>query len=152
MGVRPWGPDIHPGRGMFLHGPTGNGKTSIAERITSCFGTEVWIPRTIQIEGQIIMLFDPQVHEPVEVGPSLIKAKQHDRRWVRIKRPTIVVGGELTMDAIEIRYDPVSKISHAPLQMKSNCDSLGIDDFGRQRSNTFELINRLNVTPGKRNG
>ena len=144
------GPAINSGRGMFLYGPPGNGKTSIAERITSCFGTEVWVPRTIQIEGQIIMLFDPQVHEPVELGSSIIKAKQYDRRWIKIKRPTIVVGGELTMDALEIRYDPVSKISHAPLQMKSNCGSLVIDDFGRQRINPFELLNRWIVPLEKR--
>ena len=144
------GPAINSGRGMFLYGPPGNGKTSIAERITRCFGTEVWIPRTVQVEGQIIMVFDPQVHEPVELGPSIIKAKQHDRRWIKIKRPTIVVGGELTMDALEIRYDPVSKISHAPLQMKSNCGSLVIDDFGRQRINPFELLNRWIVPLEKR--
>ena len=144
------GPAINSGRGMFLYGAPGNGKTSIAERITSCFGTEVWVPRTMQVDGQILMLYDPQVHELAQVGSSLLKANQHDQRWVKIKRPTIVVGGELTMDALEIRFDPISKLSHAPLQMKSNCGSLVIDDFGRQRINPFELLNRWIVPLEKR--
>ena len=144
------GPAINSGRGMFLYGAPGNGKTSIAERITSCFGTQIWIPKTLQVDGQVIMLFDPQVHEPVEVGSAVLKANQHDQRWIKIKRPTIVVGGELTMDALEIRYDTVSKFSHAPLQLKSNCGSLVIDDFGRQRINPFELLNRWIVPLEKR--
>ena len=144
------GPAINSGRGMFLYGAPGNGKTSIAERITSCFGTEVWIPHAIQVEGQVILLFDPQVHEAAPVESSIIKANDYDKRWIKIKRPTIVVGGELTMDALEIRYDPTSKLNHAPLQMKSNCGSLVIDDFGRQRINAFELLNRWIVPLEKR--
>ncbi len=144
------GPAVNSGRGMFLYGAPGNGKSSIAERITSCFGAEIWIPKTILVEGQILILYDPQVHHPVDTGSTLITANQFDERWVKIKRPTIVVGGELVMDALEISYDPVSKISHAPLQLKSNCGSLVIDDFGRQRVNPFELLNRWIVPLEKR--
>jgi len=136
------GPAINSGRGLFLYGSPGNGKTSIAERITRCFGSEIWIPRALVVDGQIILLYDPQVHQPVEAGSSIINTQQCDERWVKIKRPTIVVGGELTMNALEISYDPVSKISHGPLQLKSNCGTLVIDDFGRQRMNPFELLNR----------
>lgn len=144
------GPAVNSGRGMFLYGAPGNGKSSIAERITSCFGAEIWIPRTILVEGQIIMLYDPQVHHTVDTGSKLITSNQYDERWVKIKRPTIVVGGELVMDALEISYDAVSKLSHAPLQLKSNCGSLVIDDFGRQRVNPFELLNRWIVPLEKR--
>src|SRR3954468_1250582 len=93
------GPAINSGRGMFLYGFPGNGKTSIAERITRCFGTTVWIPRVINAEGQIVKLFDPANHEAVE-EPSggLLRQDGHDQRWVRIKRPTLVAGGELTME------------------------------------------------------
>jgi predicted ATPase with chaperone activity len=144
------GPAVNSGRGLFLYGAPGNGKSSIAERITSCFGAEIWIPRSILVDGQIIMLFDPQVHEEIPLEPSLLKEKEYDERWIRVRRPTIVVGGELTMDALEICYDPISKISHAPLQLKSNCGSLVIDDFGRQRVNPFELLNRWIVPLEKR--
>ncbi|MCG3137733.1 MAG: hypothetical protein HJJLKODD_01583 [Phycisphaerae bacterium] len=144
------GPAINSGRGLFLYGPPGNGKTSIAERITRCFGTEIWIPKTLFVDGQIILLFDAQVHEPVSAGNTLLKQNIYDERWIKIKRPTIVVGGELTMDSLEIRYDPVSKLSQAPLQLKSNCGSLVIDDFGRQRMNPFELLNRWIVPLEKR--
>jgi predicted ATPase with chaperone activity len=144
------GPAVNSGRGLFLYGAPGNGKSSIAERITSCFGSEIWIPRSLLVEGQIIMLYDPQVHHRVAVNSPLSQESMHDERWVKIKRPTIVVGGELVMDALEIAYDPVSKISHAPVQLKSNCGSLVIDDFGRQRINPFELLNRWIVPLEKR--
>jgi hypothetical protein len=145
------GPAINSGRGMFLYGYPGNGKTSIAERITRCFGSTVWIPRTIQAEGQIIKLFDPANHEPLHARRGgLLRGDDQDDRWIEIKRPTIVAGGELTMDSLEIRYDPATKISEAPLQMKSNCGTFLIDDFGRQRMAPLELLNRWIVPLEKR--
>jgi predicted ATPase with chaperone activity len=145
------GPAINSGRGMFLYGPPGNGKTSIAERITRCFGTTVWIPRVVNAEGQIVKLFDPANHEVVEEAPAgLLRQDSHDQRWVRIKRPTLVAGGELTMENLEIHYDPITKISEAPLQMKSNNGTLLIDDFGRQRMAPIELLNRWIVPLEKR--
>lgn len=145
------GPAINSGRGMFLYGPAGNGKTSIAERITACFGDEVWIPHCLSCDGLIIKLFDPACH--VEVGvrtSSIMKSDQVDRRWVKIKRPTIVVGGELTMDTLEVRYNSTSKTCEAPIQTKSNCGTLVIDDFGRQRMKPIELLNRWIVPLEKR--
>lgn len=137
------GPAINSGRGMFLYGFPGNGKTSIAERITRCFGSAVYIPRTIHIDGFLVKVFDPEIHE--EISPtnnSMLKTDQIDERWVRIKRPTIVVGGELTMDILEIIYNETTRISEASMQLKSNLGTLVIDDFGRQRINPFELLNR----------
>jgi predicted ATPase with chaperone activity len=145
------GPAINSGRGLFLYGFPGNGKTSIAERITRCFGTTVWIPRVINAEGQIIKLFDPVNHEPVgTIRPSLLRDDDVDRRWVEIRRPTIVAGGELMMENLEIHHDPLTKISEAPLQMKSNNGTFLIDDFGRQRMAPIELLNRWIVPLEKR--
>jgi predicted ATPase with chaperone activity len=137
------GPAINSGRGMFLYGFPGNGKTSIAERITRCFGSEVYIPRTLHVDGFLIKLFDPEIHEEIPTPrDSILKSDQIDERWVKIKRPTIIVGGELTMDALEVRYNRTTRISEASTQLKSNLGTLVIDDFGRQRMNPFELLNR----------
>ncbi|MFO1094367.1 MAG: AAA family ATPase [Planctomycetaceae bacterium] len=131
---------IYAGRGMFLYGNAGNGKTSIASRITKAFGDTIWIPKSIGISGEIIRLFDPNKHK--EAPPDATTAKQVDGRWVRIERPTIIVGGELRMDNLEIAYTRGSGIGEAPLQLKANCGTLLIDDFGRQRMEVDELLNR----------
>ncbi len=145
------GPAINSGRGMFLYGYPGNGKTSIAERITQCFGSDIYIPYAVECEGLIIKMFDAANHEVVEQPKgSLLKTESHDPRWVKIKRPTIVVGGELTMDDLEIQYNEVTKVCEAPMQMKSNCGTLVIDDFGRQRMRPIELLNRWIVPLEKR--
>ena len=146
------GPAVNSGRGMFLFGYPGNGKTSIAERITAAFGPYVWIPRAITMDRDIVRIFDPMSHEevPLERGEGIMAAEDFDRRWVRIKRPTIVVGGELTMDHLEIQYNPATGISEAPVQMKSNTGLLLIDDFGRQRMSVDELLNRWIVPLEKR--
>jgi hypothetical protein len=136
---------------MFLYGFPGNGKTSIAERITRCFGSTVWIPRTVLAEGQVIKLFDPAVHEAVRSRRGgLLRSDEQDDRWVEIRRPTIVAGGELTMDSLEIRFDAATRVCEAPLQMKSNNGTFLIDDFGRQRMTPLELLNRWIVPLEKR--
>ena len=146
------GPAINSGRGLFLFGAPGNGKTSIAERITRAFGDTIWIPRAISIDGEIIRLFDPSNHEivPLDRADGLFNHQHVDRRWLRIRRPTIVAGGELTMDSLEVTLNRSTGISEAPLQLKSNCGSLVIDDFGRQRMSTDELLNRWIVPLEKR--
>jgi len=146
------GPAINSGRGMFLFGAPGNGKTSIAERVTNCFGSTIWIPRALGIEGDIIRIFDPAIHELVDEPTSdgIFNVSGIDARWVNIRRPTVVVGGELTMAELEVKQNLVTKICEAPLQLKSNCGTLVIDDFGRQRMPVDELLNRWIVPLEKR--
>lgn len=150
--LRRLGPAINSGRGLFLYGAAGNGKTTIAERITRAFGQYLWIPRAIGIDGEIIRVFDPVNHEecPLESNSGLLDQSKIDRRWVRIRRPTIIVGGELTMDSLEVTLNRSTGISEAPLQLKSNCGTLVIDDFGRQKMGTDTLLNRWIVPLEKR--
>lgn len=146
------GPAINSGRGMFLYGYPGNGKTSIAERITLAFGKYVWIPRALSIDGEIMRLYDPLMHDAVDVerAPGFLDESGVDGRWIRIKRPTIIAGGELTMEMLEVQRDRETNINEAPLQMKSNCGVLVIDDFGRQKMRVDELLNRWIVPLEKR--
>lgn len=138
------GPAMTHGKGMFMFGPPGNGKTSLAERITRAYGSTIYLPHAIYAGGQIIQIFDPAVHIPVEesdVHPGL-SANRLDRRWVRCRRPTVVVGGELTLESLDIVYDEVDGVCEAPIQLKANGGTLVIDDFGRQRCRPDELLNR----------
>lgn len=146
------GPAINSGRGMFLFGEPGNGKTSIAERVTNCFGSTIWIPKALGIDGDIIRIFDPAIHEVVEEagGEGLFNLSGVDQRWINVRRPTVVVGGELTMAELEVKQNLATKICEAPLQLKSNCGTLVIDDFGRQRMPVTELLNRWIVPLEKR--
>ncbi len=137
------GPAINSGAGLFLYGFPGNGKTTIAKRITRCFGQHLWIPQTIVEDGQIIKLYDAAFHEAVRAADSsFLKSAGHDARWIKIRRPTVVVGGELTLDSLEIRHDAATNVSEASLQMKSNGGCLLIADVGRQRVEPAALLNR----------
>ncbi len=138
------GQAVHAGNGLFLYGAPGNGKTSIAQRISRAFGDSIWIPRAIGASGEIVRLFDPSNHRelPYPKRKGLLDETEIDRRWVRIRRPTIIVGGELAMENLEITNNRVTGISEAPLQLKANGGTLVIDDFGRQRMSTRELLNR----------
>ncbi len=146
------GQAIRAGHGFFLYGDAGNGKTSVAERVSRVFGKTIWIPRSLSIDGAIIRLFDPcnHVEVPPENKDGLYDRLKIDRRWVRIRRPTILVGGELTMDRLEIRPSTAPGVSEAPLQLKSNGGTLVIDDFGRQRMKPAELLNRWIVPLDRR--
>ena len=137
------GQAVSDGRGMFLYGPPGNGKTSISEVVVRAFGEYVWIPHTITIDGEMVRLYDPRSHQAVVAAE--LDQLQHDRRWILIHRPTIVVGGELSLAQLELQTNPQSGICESPVQMRANCGVLVIDDFGRQRMPTSELLNRLIV-------
>ncbi|MEM0951673.1 MAG: AAA family ATPase [Cyanobacteria bacterium P01_H01_bin.74] len=137
------GPAVNSGRGLFLFGEPGNGKTTIAERLSQCFRGSIFIPKALWVEGQILQLYDPQNHEPVhknnEKEPLI---SQYDPRWIEIKRPAVMVGGELTLEALEVNYNSILRVSEAPLQMKANGGIFLIDDFGRQRMSHVDLLNR----------
>ncbi|KAA5543885.1 AAA family ATPase [Roseiconus nitratireducens] len=146
------GPAVASGRGMFLFGFPGNGKTSIAERVTGAFGKYIWIPRSVDVDGDVLRVFDPMNHELAmpETSSGLLDMGGIDKRWVRIMRPTIIAGGELTMEMLEVLSNPDTNISEAPLQLKSNCGTLVIDDFGRQKMRIDELLNRWIIPLEKR--
>lgn len=145
------GPAVNSGRGLFLYGAAGNGKTSLAERISLAFGELVWIPRSVFVDEEVIRVFDPLLHEVVPVRPEEgIEMSTIDNRWVRIQRPTIIVGGELKLDSLDITLNTNTGVSEAPLQMKANCGVLVIDDFGRQKCSVDELLNRWIVPLEKR--
>ncbi len=139
------GQALNAGRALLLYGAPGNGKTSIAERLVQALSPYLWIPRTITISGEIIRLFDPASHfEESFDAPSdkLMGSLRYDRRWVRIRRPMIVVGGELRLDQLEVARNPTTGILEAALQLKTNGGTLVVDDFGRQQCSTAELLNR----------
>ncbi len=145
---------VNAGRGLFLYGPPGNGKTSVAERLTRSYPAPVWIPRAITVAGEIIRLFDSSVHEPMTIEEAGLEDgfdwETLDRRWVLIRRPTIVVGGELTVQQLDLSPSQTTGVFEAPIQMKANSGTLVIDDFGRQRATPEDILNRWIVTLEKR--
>jgi hypothetical protein len=138
------GQAINSGKSMFLFGAPGNGKTSIASRAIDSLGKHIWIPRSLTVGGEVIRMFDPSVHQaaPLPQNVGIMEENQIDERWIRIRRPTIAVGGELEMKHLEATLNPVTGIIEAPIHVKSNCGCLIVDDFGRQQISTRELLNR----------
>jgi hypothetical protein len=145
------GPGVNSGSSMFLFGYPGNGKTSVAERITRLMGDDIYIPYAIEANGQIIKIFDTIVHEKAKDeaapafdpnAPAASISGEVDKRWVKIKRPVVVVGGELTLRMLDLTYNEVGKFYEAPFQMKANGGIFMIDDFGRQQVRPMDLLNR----------
>jgi energy-coupling factor transporter ATP-binding protein EcfA2 len=142
------GPAVNSGSSVMLFGYPGNGKTTIAERITHLMGDDIFIPQTIYADGAIIKMYDAIVHEAPKRPWD--EQQEYDQRWVRISRPVVIVGGELTLEQLNLIYNPTSKIYEAPFQMKANCGIFLIDDFGRQQVRVFDLLNRWIVPLEKR--
>jgi hypothetical protein len=139
------GPAVNAGKAIFLFGPPGDGKTVIGEGLGRALGGHMYVPYAIDVEGQIVTLFDPICHETFDdegLTSRLIAEAPRDRRWVRIRRPIVIVGGELTLSMLDLNFNPISKYHEAPLQMKANGGVLLIDDFGRQRMRPEDLLNR----------
>jgi hypothetical protein len=130
---------INSRRSLFLTGLPGTGKTAVAERINNALDGGIWIPYAVEIDGQIIRVFDSHCHEPLSADETPI---DFDRRWVLIHRPLVVVGGELTLENADLTWSEAAKFYEAPFQMKSNGGTLVIDDFGRQRVAPQDLLNR----------
>jgi len=139
------GPAIAAGHSMFVYGPPGNGKTVIAQAIRNLQDGEIAVPYAVEVEGQIIKVFDPVNHEPLggeTEGPGLMVDGRLDARWVRCRRPMVMVGGELNLDALDLSYSPTMGFYTAPVQALANGGVLVIDDFGRQRCPPRDLLNR----------
>lgn len=147
------GAAVNGGHSILLYGKPGNGKSSIAKRITRMLGGAALIPYAIDVGGQTIRVFDPRVHSPIDIAPAQDRRKadgtsdeaperRSDQRWVLANRPLITVGGELTLEDLNLKYSPQTKFYLAPVQMLANGGILVIDDFGRQKMRPDELLNR----------
>ncbi|MCA1572789.1 MAG: ATP-binding protein [Gemmatimonadota bacterium] len=153
------GPAINSAKSMFLYGDSGNGKTNLAESIARMLGGDIFVPYAVDVEGQIIVVYDPVYHRPPtdpepEAGgtdASWLRATPlYDHRFARVTRPVVFTGGELTLSQLDLEFDPQSKLYQAPFQVKANGGVLIIDDFGRQRVRPRDLLNRWIVPLEKR--
>ncbi len=157
--IRRLGPAVNSGRSMLLYGPPGNGKTSISEAIGKVFKQSVYIPYCLEVDSQIIKVFDPTVHSSLSDDTGVtadndetitLLKRRDDPRWIKCRRPVIIVGGELTLNMLDLDFDPLSKFYEAPVQVKASGGLFIIDDFGRQLVRPKDLLNRWIVPLEKR--
>ncbi len=139
------GPALNANGALFLYGPPGTGKTSIAERVVRISPGMVLVPWSVEVDGQVLIVFDPTVHVPAEAQPDDL-----DPRWMLCRRPRVIVGGELVSSMLDLAHDPTTGVYLAPLQMKANNGVMVIDDFGRQVFTPDELLNRWIVPLDRR--
>jgi predicted ATPase with chaperone activity len=149
------GPAVNSGRSLFLYGPAGNGKTTIAEAVSSLFRGEAFVPYALEIDGQVVKVFDSLVHHAKSLEADSAQAGRRqvfemDDRWQLCERPSVVVGGELTLETLDLIYSPTARFYEAPFQVKANGGMLLIDDFGRQKVDPSDLLNRWIVPLEKR--
>jgi predicted ATPase with chaperone activity len=137
--LRQLGTALNSGSSLFLHGPPGVGKTTMAEALSRVLSEDaIWIPYAVEVDGQIITIYDPTIHKRI---PEL-ELENGDKRWVLCHRPAVLVGGELTVEMLDLQFNPITKYYVAPVQAKANNGVLIIDDFGRQRVHPDVLLNR----------
>jgi hypothetical protein len=140
------GPAVNSGKSLFLYGAPGNGKTVLAEGIGRAYGDQMFTPYAIDVDGQTITMYDPVSHQVIGADNgsegSVVASTSIDRRWERIVRPVVVVGGELTLEMLDLTFNPIARFYEAPIQMKANGGVFVVDDFGRQRIPARDLLNR----------
>jgi hypothetical protein len=151
------GPAVNSSKSIFLYGHPGNGKTAIAEAVSQMLGGTIFVPYAVEVDGQIMTVFDPVHHELVGDEPAApgtegiwLRSESYDRRYAHVRRPIVLTGGELTLDQLDLQYDPFTKLYQAPFQVKANGGVLIVDDFGRQRVPPRDLLNRWIVPLEKR--
>lgn len=140
------GSALNSGKAIYLYGPSGSGKTYLAEHLVKTLHGHIWVPHALYVDGEVILMFDPMVHRVVEEAVlterGLSRDDVPDGRWVRIERPVVMTGGELTLQMLDLEFDTLSRVYVAPPQMKANNGIFVIDDLGRQRISPRELLNR----------
>jgi energy-coupling factor transporter ATP-binding protein EcfA2 len=143
------GPALNSGRALLLYGPPGNGKTSFALSLTGIFADVIYVPYAVSIEGQIMRVFDPSLHVQLHSKPSskednlsFVRTEEYDARWVPCRRPFVLTGGELTLEMLDLSFDPTVNFYEAPLHVKALGGCFVIDDFGRQLVTPMNLLNR----------
>jgi predicted ATPase with chaperone activity len=151
------GPAVNSSKSIFLYGHPGNGKTAIAEAVSQMLGGVLYLPYAVDVDGQIMLVYDPVHHQELKTEDDVVgieslwrSGPSYDRRYARVKRPVVLTGGELTLDQLDLRYDPFTKLYQAPFQVKANGGVLIVDDFGRQRVPPRDLLNRWIVPLEKR--
>jgi len=153
--MRKLGPAMNSGRSILLYGPAGNGKTSVSEKMGRVFQSIIYVPHAVEIDGQYIKVFDPLLHKPVAMPATsslnALRRNEFDQRWVACSRPFIVVGGELTLEMLDLQFDSLAKLYEAPMHVKAIGGIFMIDDFGRQQVRPTDLLNRWIVPMESRN-
>lgn len=141
------GPAVNSGSAILIYGPAGNGKTTVAEIVGKIFQNVIYVPYCVDIDGEIMKVYDPAVHHkvadaPEPAGVSGLRRSRVDTRWVACYRPMVITGGELTIEMLDLKYNPIAKFYEAPLHIKALNGTFLIDDFGRQRARPEEILNR----------
>jgi hypothetical protein len=139
------GPAVNSGKALFLYGAPGNGKTVVAQGIGRSLGGDMYVPHALDLDGQTITMYDPVSHQSTAGASdtqSVVMATPIDRRWQKIRRPVVVVGGELTLEMLDLTFNPIARFYEAPIQLKANGGVFVVDDFGRQRIPPRDLLNR----------